>query len=229
VEFTLALLRAAEAGNASIAQIDASRRELLLNHTDAAIRELAKKLFGEESQGPRSVVLQEYRAAVSMESDAARGEQVYRRECMACHKIGDAGHAIGPDLASTASRDAEALLSHILDPNRYVLPDYEQYLVVDTSGRTFTGLIAAQTATGITLRRDEDKTDTILRGNIDELTSTGKSLMPEGFEKKINQQEMADLIAFLQATASDAPQGEPLHIGTEPGLIEPERSPAGDQ
>jgi putative membrane-bound dehydrogenase-like protein len=221
-EFTVEFLRTAEAGSVSVAQIDASHRELLLKHNDPAIRNLAVKLFGDQADGARCDVVAQYRAALSLDSDAVRGEQVYRRECMACHKIGEAGHAIGPDLASSPSRDAEALLVHVLDPNRYVLPDYEQYLVVDTSGRTYTGLMASQTATGITLRREEDKSDTILRGNIDELTSTGRSLMPEGFEKKINQQEMADLIAFLQSRAVEAPSGESLHIGTLPGLVEPE-------
>ncbi len=110
----------------------------------------------------------------------------------------------------------------MLDPNRYLLPKYETYVVVDTDGRTFTGMIAAQTATSITLKREENRTDTLLRTNIDEVASTGKSLMPDGFEKKINKQEMADLIAFLQGTR--APTGEPpLPIGTLPGLVEPDR------
>ena len=93
-------------------------------------------------------------------------------------------------------------------------------MVVDTSGRVYTGMLTAQTASSITLKREANKSDTILRGNIDEMASTGKSLMPEGLEKKIDQQAMADLIAFLQAARK--PTGpQPLHIGTLPGLTEP--------
>ena len=51
----------------------------------------------------------------------------------------------------------------ILDPNQYVPPNYVQYHVVDKSGRTYTGLIAAETATGITLRRESGAEDTVLR------------------------------------------------------------------
>ena len=83
------------------------------------------------------------------------------------------------------------------------------------------GVCAAQSATSVTLKREESKTETILRANIDELRSTGKSLMPEGLEQKIDPQAMADLFRSLQT--AQVPTGEPpLHIGTLPGLIEPE-------
>ena len=48
------------------------------------------------------------------------------------------------------------------------------------------------------LRRAEGVEDTLLRSEIEELRSTGQSLMPEGLEQNINLQEMADLIAFLR-------------------------------
>jgi putative heme-binding domain-containing protein len=60
-------------------------------------------------------------------------------------------------------------------------------------------MIAAETATSITLRRAEGASDTVLRVSIDELRSTGQSLMPEGMEKQLGKQEMADLIAYLMA------------------------------
>ena len=84
-----------------------------------------------------------------------------------------------------------------------------------------TGILASQTATSVTLRRDGNKTETILRSQLEELTGTGRSLMPDGFEKKISVSEMRDLIAYLQEAAQ--PTGDPpLHIGTLPGLIEPD-------
>jgi cytochrome c553 len=61
-----------------------------------------------------------------------------------------------------------------------------------------------------------------LRTNIEELSSTGKSLMPEGMEKKLSHQDMADLIAYLHTVQATAPATEPpLDIGTRPGLMEP--------
>jgi len=79
------------------------------------------------------------------------------------------------------------------------LPEYINYTVNTQDGRTFTGVITAETATAITLRRAEGQSDTVLRANIDELQSTGLSLMPEGLEKQVTPKEMADLIAYLMS------------------------------
>ncbi|MGE0378339.1 MAG: PVC-type heme-binding CxxCH protein [Planctomycetaceae bacterium] len=219
-QWTRPFLQAACDGDVSVALVDSTRRALLMAHDDAQIRALATELFAESASVGRAEVVAAYQPALELTGDAQRGETVFRRDCLVCHKLGDAGHPIGPDLASSPSREGAALLTHVLDPNRYVLPNYESYVVVDTDGRVFTGLISAQTATSITLKREENKTDTILRTNIDELTSTGKSLMPEGLEKKITLQEMTDLIAYLQASHQPADPAA-LPIGTLPGLIEP--------
>jgi putative heme-binding domain-containing protein len=158
-----------------------------------------------------------------MAGSADIGGTLFEKECATCHRIGKTGHAIGPDLTSSSWRDPEALLTHVLDPNRYVLPNYLQYIVVDVSGRTHTGLIASQSANGITLKREKNATQTILRHNIEEIVATGKSLMPEGFEKTIDRQQMADLLAFLQSAQVTTPAADrPLDIGTEPGLVEPQ-------
>ena len=104
-------------------------------------------------------------------------------------------------------------------------PVIVQYLVVDQDGRTYSGIIAAETATSLTLRRGDGAEDTILRAQVAEMTSTGLSLMPEGLEKTITKPEMADLIAFLRAAhrggegpGADADdRSRPLDIGTLPG------------
>ena len=67
-------------------------------------------------------------------------------------------------------------------------PQYVNYLLVTTEGRTITGLVAAETATSVTLKRQENATDTVLRANIEELRSTGQSIMPEGLLKSYPKQ-----------------------------------------
>ncbi len=144
--------------------------------------------------------------ASRLKGEAARGRKIYERECSICHQIGTVGHAIGPSLAaSTNAREPEALLTHVLDPNFYVPPQYVQYVAVDRNGRTYTGILADQTSTSISLKREKEAVDTLLRSNIEELSSTGKSLMPEGLEKKLSQQDMADLIAYLQTVQAAVP------------------------
>jgi putative heme-binding domain-containing protein len=139
-----------------------------------------------------------YRGCLEMKGDADRGKQVFTKTCAACHKVQSIGNDIGPNLAAMKARGPEAILLNVLDPNREVNPQYLNYAVLTADGRQLTGLIAAETATSITLRRADNATDTVLRIDIEQLKSTGMSLMPEGMEKQIDQQSMADLLEFLK-------------------------------
>ncbi len=210
--------------------IEPADRGRLLKHRDVQIAGLAKKLFSQSAADSRAGVILDYATAIRSGGDRGRGAKVFERECKACHKIGEQGFALGPDLTGSPSRDPAALLANILDPNASVPPKDVQYVVVDQNGRTYSGIIAAQTATGLTLERGEGARDTILRSQVSELASTGLSLMPEGFEKRVSKAEMADLVAFLCAThrGGDSSDGvadqdsRPLDVGTLPGLIEPD-------
>jgi putative heme-binding domain-containing protein len=221
---TLALLRAAEKGEVSMAGADASRREVLLHHRNEEIRLLARKVFGDTIRKDRAAVIEDYRAALKLHSDSKHGETVFEKVCTACHALNGKGNFVGPDLASSSSRDPEALLVNILDPSRYVLPNYVQYTVEDRQGRVFSGVIASQTATSVTLKAGQGLTETILRNEIKEMQSSGLSLMPEGLEASINHQDMADLIEFLQTAIPPSSKGanpnRERDFGTLPGLIE---------
>jgi putative membrane-bound dehydrogenase-like protein len=138
-----------------------------------------------------------YQTALGLAADRGRGEAVFERECMGCHRLGERGHAVGPNLASVQRRTPEEILVHILDPNREVAPEFLEYTVALKDGRVLSGVIAAETATSVTLKRAQEAEDTVLRQEIDEISSTGRSLMPEGLESQIGPQEMADLLAFL--------------------------------
>jgi putative membrane-bound dehydrogenase-like protein len=221
--WTMALLRLAKNDASAIAPLRPLERTRLLDHKSAAVRELAKAVLGRQTASPRATVIAEYKSCLSLRGRSDAGRKIYERECSICHQIGKTGHNIGPSLAgSTNAREPEALLTHVLDPNFYVPPQYVQYVAVDRNGRTYTGILAEQTSTSISLKREKDAVDTLLRSNIEELSSTGKSLMPEGLEKKLSRQDMADLIAYLQSVQANAPVAEPpLDIGTRPGLMEP--------
>jgi putative membrane-bound dehydrogenase-like protein len=221
--WTLAYLRLLKADPSSVALLQPLQRTRLLAHKNADIRALAKAVLGSQAASPRSAVITDYKSCLRLKGDAATGRKIFERECSTCHQIGQSGHAIGPSIAASSNaREPEALLTHILDPNFYIPPQFVQYVAVDRNGRTYTGILTDQTSTSITLKREKDATDTLLRSNLEELSSTGKSLMPEGLEKKVSKRDMADLIAYLQTVqASVPPAPQPLDIGTRPGLMEP--------
>jgi putative heme-binding domain-containing protein len=132
-----------------------------------------------------------------MAGDRVRGEAVFRQQCSQCHRIGTVGHEVGPNLATMKNRGAEAIVTNVLDPNREVNPAWRDYLAVTVDGATHNGVLVAESATFLTLRRAEAKETSLSRSDLEALRDTGRSLMPEGLEKNIDQQAMADLVTWL--------------------------------
>ncbi|MEX0713237.1 MAG: PVC-type heme-binding CxxCH protein, partial [Pirellulales bacterium] len=192
-----ALLTAIDEGRVNASDIETARLRLLASHADAGIRERGRKLVEQASAGRRQDVVEAYRDVLDLPGDAERGREAFKKVCAACHKAEGAGHEIGPNLATIQNRGPEAVLVNMLDPSREVNPQYVNYVLITLDGLTMTGMIASETATSVTLQRAEGAGDTVLRLDIDELQSTGLSIMPEGVEKELDRQAMADLIAYL--------------------------------
>ncbi len=76
-------------------------------------------------------------------------------------------------------------------------PEYVAYTLLTREGQVLSGVLVSETATSVTLRRAEGAQDFVLREQIDELRSTGKSLMPDGMEENLSEQDVADLLAFM--------------------------------
>ena len=126
-----------------------------------------------------------------------RGAAVFTRICFSCHAIQGKGNHVGPDLSSIASRPKESLLIDVLDPSRQVSSDFLNCTLVTAGGDSLNGLIASETATSVTLRRQGQPDETVLRTQIKELRAEGKSLMPDGLEQGLAHQDFADLLEFL--------------------------------
>ncbi|MCE9529354.1 MAG: c-type cytochrome [Planctomycetales bacterium] len=197
------VVEALEQGNIPAGQLSIPHRARILLAADKALVARAEKILGPAASSPRKEIVEKYRQALAKlaeaktPADATKGSVVYRRECANCHQLGKEGFAVGPNLATIRHRSPQEILIHVLDPNREVSPDFVEYSVLLTDGRTLTGLIANETDAGLTLRRSEGKEDSILRREIEQISSSGKSLMPEGVEQKVTPAEMADLVAFL--------------------------------
>lgn len=203
-EWQLSLLKAVQERTASPAIIDLPRRQRLLASNQQEIQTLATKLFSAEGQGSRQSVLQSYRPVLDLTGQVHRGREVFVEACSVCHRLGEVGYAIGPDLVPQAGKSVEFLMQEILDPNKNVDSRFVSYIALTESGRAVSGLLQSETATSITLVGQQGKQETLLRSELDELVSSGQSLMPEGFEKLIDHQKMADLIAFLKSSEASS-------------------------
>lgn len=196
----LPLLKAVESGLIPANQIPFHQRKTLERSQVAVVKQLATKLFSGSAPGPRKEVIEKYKPALSLRGDAARGREVFEKHCIACHRAGDFGAgSAGPNLATVRAWNPEQVLINILDPNREVAPNFIAYNVVTTEGRVINGLIADDGVTSLTLTRPDGKAETLLRSDIEEISGSGLSLMPEGLENNISHQNMADLITFLLA------------------------------
>ncbi len=182
----------------SPAVISIDQRVRLLKHSDAEILAKAKKLLGGAVSSNRQQVASQYRKALELKASAGAGQQVFKRVCANCHKINGEGYTTGPDLSDTRNRSKLALLYDILDPNAKVEPRFTVCTVLTDDGNVFAGLIGSETADAIVLNMAEGKQQTINRDQIDEISIGDVSLMPEGVEKDVSVQQMADLLEFLK-------------------------------
>jgi putative membrane-bound dehydrogenase-like protein len=197
-----ALLDAIEAKKVHGGQIEPLRLEQLRKHPDAKLRQRAQALLAGQTSPDRRKIVEDYRSALELKGDVARGKAAFKKTCATCHRLENEGVEVGPDLLSALrNKSKEQLLGDILDPSREVDPRYINYVVTTKAGRTFSGMIAAETASSITLRRAEKAEDIILRGQIDDIQATAKSVMPDGLEMQLTKQDVADVIAYLQAVA----------------------------
>jgi putative membrane-bound dehydrogenase-like protein len=194
-----ALLDAIEKKTILPQQLDPARVAQLRKLPDAKLRKRAEALLLGAIDANRQKVIDAYKSALDLPAEPEKGKALFKKNCATCHKLEDVGVEVGPDLRS-ALRDktGEQLLISILDPSREVDRRYTNYLVETTGGRSFSGMIAAETATSVTLRRAEKAEDVILRTQIESITDTGKSLMPDGLEQQLSKQDLADLIAYLR-------------------------------
>lgn len=183
-------------------QLDPFRVEQLRKHPNAKLRARAQQLFTAQVSD-RHKVVEQYTSALKLAGDAVRGKVVFQKTCSTCHRLENVGTEVGPDLLSALrNKTPETLLNDLFDPSREVDPRYVNYIVTMKSGQVFTGMIASETASSVTLRRAERAEDTVLRAQIEEIQGTAKSLMPENLETQLGKQDVADVIAYLLSAAA---------------------------
>ena len=192
------LLDMVEANEISFIEIGSTRLASLQQIKTPEIQERVKKLIAANAPADRSKVLAEYQAALTHEHDPLRGRELFAKNCSQCHKVGDIGVEVAPNISDSRVKTQEQLLVDILDPNRAVDNNYFSYTLIETSGKVSTGIISSETSSSVTLKQPEGKTITIPRSEIEELKPNGMSLMPVGFEKQLTVAQLADVISFVK-------------------------------
>ena len=192
------LLDSIENGDVAKTDIDSSARQTLSVYRDKKLRARIKKLLSDASNADRQKVILEHQPALKLKADPVRGAVIFKKHCAACHKLEGVGYDIGPNLWSITDIKPGSLLTSILDPSAGVDGKYVTYVALTEDGRTFSGMMGTETGNSITLVAPENKRQVILRSDLEELQSTGKSLMPDGVEKEMSHQDFADVIEYIR-------------------------------
>jgi len=179
-------------------ELEPALREGLLATRDTALRARLEASFKAAAAATdRQQVVARFVPVLERRGDRARGAALFAKQCLLCHLMQGQGNRVGPDLSGIGARPRETLLVDLLDPSRQVTPEFVAYTLLTRQGQVLTGVIAAETNSAVTLRRAEGAQEVVLRSQVEELRSTGKSLMPEGFEQTFDEQQVADLLEFL--------------------------------
>ncbi|MEA3207043.1 MAG: hypothetical protein QOE70_100 [Chthoniobacter sp.] len=197
----LALLGAIEANAVAGPDVPAAEAARLRNHQSAAVASLAARLLPKPATVTREALIRRYEPALALAGDAANGRQIFHQRCASCHRFRGEGHLFGPDLESVSSGGKEKVLTHLLDPNREIAPNFAAYVAELTDGTTMSGIIVSETPDTVLLREPLGRESAIPRARISRLQTTGRSPMPEGLEAGLEVQDVADLLDHLSPPA----------------------------
>jgi quinoprotein glucose dehydrogenase len=143
---------------------------------------------------------QKYRDSL-VGGDAQRGRVIFKEwanvSCLRCHRVGEDGGYVGPNLSDIGSRkDRQYLLESLVDPNRAIAEKYETTVVLDLDGKTHSGIVNFEDEKTLRLLTAEGEMVTIDKEQIEERT-TGKSAMPADLIKHLSPFDVRDLVEFL--------------------------------
>src|SRR6185436_3829277 len=125
---------------------------------------------------------------------------LFTATCSLCHKLGDVGRDVAPPLTGMGAHGPAELLVHILDPNREVDPSFVSHNIETKDGETYDGIIARENTAVVALKNASGEKE-IPVTQIKSRRSTGRSLMPEGFES-LGGEALRDVLAFVCASES---------------------------
>lgn len=141
-------------------------------------------------------------AALARNGNVENGRKLFlnveRTQCMKCHRIGEQGEKIGPELTGIGSRFSRIhLVESILEPSRTIASSFQTLVIAMNDGRQLIGIKIAETETLLTLADKEGKKTELKKVDIESQRVGKLSVMPEGLEKSLSTGEFVDLISYL--------------------------------
>lgn len=141
-----------------------------------------------------------FRELTARKANAAKGKAVFARTCFVCHQVNGAGLDFGPKLSEIGSKlPKEALLDNIVNPSNGINFGYETAEISMKDGSMVTGIVFSKTETEVDVKYPGGTTEKLKASDVKSIKELKTSLMPEGLDKTMNKQELADLLEYLSS------------------------------
>jgi putative heme-binding domain-containing protein len=133
------------------------------------------------------------------ESVAARGAALFEKaQCIKCHRFGDRGETLGPDLTNVSKRfQKKEILEAILFPSQVISDQFSSQTIVTKNGKSYTGMVAPRGDGALTMLTASGEKVVIAERDVEQATRTKVSSMPEGLLNLLSLEDIADLFAYL--------------------------------
>lgn len=185
----------------------------LRQHDDEALAARIVKMFGRvqaatplQKQGRINAV---YQSLFRGTGEAANGREHFKKICANCHKLHGQGKSVGPDLTGAERKNRELLVRNIVDPSAVIRQEFIAQVAETKDGQILTGLLAESTAETITLVDAKNQRTVLNRGDVESLQESPISLMPDNLLDDLTEQQIRDLIAYVQSEADVPGTGGP--------------------
>ncbi len=145
------------------------------------------------------------------EAVAARGAALFEKaQCIKCHRFGDHGDTVGPDLTNVSKRfQKKEILESILFPSQVISDQYGTQTIVTKDGKSYTGMVAPTGEDSFTVLQVNGEKVVVAREDIEQTTRTKVSAMPEGLLNTLSLEDIADLFSYLTSAPSQNLAGRP--------------------
>src|SRR5262249_7100646 len=177
-------LRAVDGGRVPAKEVTPDELRAVVVHRDKDLDALVRKLWGSVTGGTPEERLADVRRLNNDlragPGDPRAGRALFVKHCGTCHRLFGEGGQVGPDLTHANRADRDFLLVSLVDPSAVIRKEFLSYVVQTHDGRVLTGLIAEQSPQAVTLATARGERVTVARGDIESLTESPVSLMPEG-------------------------------------------------
>jgi putative heme-binding domain-containing protein len=140
------------------------------------------------------------------QGDATRGALIFEKaQCIKCHAYGDRGERVGPDLTTISQRfQKKEILESILFPSQVMSDQFATHTIVLNSGKVITGMTSPVGDDSVIVLDANGEKFTIGKDEVESITRSKVSAMPDGLLNKLSIEEVADLFAYL----TGSPQSE---------------------